>query len=236
MKKSKPLEAHLFYRFPLLAKILERSNNLFQLRLLDFYRAPETVREIKTITSDFDLQMQPFDAFALYTLAAMQARMPGVMVEVGVYRGGSTKLICMANQGRETFAFDTFGGLPAPSEADTQWGFAWFKQRQYSSDFVKVSEALRAYSNLHVVPGTFPESGDVIREKEISFAHVDVDLYRGTLDALMFLWPSMMPRGIILIHDSHAQGVKRAFEEFLEARPDADVFCCGASQVAIVKR
>ena len=236
MKKPKPLEAHLFYRFPFLGKVLERTNNLFQFRLLDFYRAPEIVREIKTITGDFDLQMQPLDAFTLYTLAAMQARSGGVMVEVGVYRGGSTKIVCLANGGQETFAFDTFAGLPQPSEADTQWGFAWFKQRQYAADVLCVSEALAAYSNLHLVAGTFPQSGDVLRGKEISFAHVDVDLYRGTLDTLIFLWPSMMPRGIILIHDSHAQGVKRALEEFLEARPDADVFYCGASQIAIVKQ
>jgi O-methyltransferase len=235
MHLSKPLEAHLFYRFPFIGKVLERTNNLFQFRLLDFYRGPEIVREIKRITTEFDLQMQPLDAFTLYTLAAMQARIPGVMVEVGVYRGGSTKLLCLANQGRETFAFDTFAGLPPPSEADTQWGFPWFKQRQYTADFLAVREALTAFSNLHLVAGTFPQSGNVLQDREITFAHVDVDLYRGTLDTLTFLWPSMTQRGIILIHDSHAQGVKRAVDEFLELCPEADVFYGGASQIAIVK-
>jgi O-methyltransferase len=209
MNPPKPVEAHLFYRFPLIGKVLERTNNLFQLRLLEFYRAPEIVREIKRITTDFDLQMQPLDAFTLYTLAAMQARIPGVMVEVGVYRGGSTKLLCLANQGRETFAFDTFAGLPGPSDADTQWGFAWFKQRQYTADFSSVREGLAAFSNLHLVAGTFPQSGDVLRDKEITFAHVDVDLYEGTLNTLRFLWPSLTQRAIMLIHDSHAQGVNR---------------------------
>jgi hypothetical protein len=234
--KRRPLAASIFYRWPVLSQVLAAVNSRFQFQLLRFYRDPAVVRNIASIIRDFDLQMQPFDAFTLHTLAAMQADLPGVMAEVGVYRGGSSKIISLASGGRETYSFDTFSGLPQPKEVDTYFGLRWFKNGQYAADYDSVVRSLSEFPNLHFVRGFFPESGDVLKDKRISFANVDVDLYQGTLDSLRFLWPLLLPGGVILVHDSHALGVRQAVNEFITSIPDARRFACGGSQVALVKR
>ena len=60
----------------------------------------------------------------------------------------------------------------------------------------------------------FPESGREIIEKSFCFVHLDVDLYKSTIDALRFFFPKMVQGGVILIHDFHSDGIQKAFEEF----------------------
>jgi hypothetical protein len=51
-----------------------------------------------------------------------------------------------------------------------------------------------------------------------SFVHLDADLYKSTLYSLNFFYPRLVDGGLILSHDYHAEGVKRAFHEFLKDR------------------
>ena len=51
--------------------------------------------------------------------------------------------------------------------------------------------------------------------------HLDVDLYRSTLQCLEYFWPRVLPGGVLLSHDySILPGVKQAFTEFTERTPE----------------
>ncbi len=65
----------------------------------------------------------------------------------------------------------------------------------------------------------FPASAaDLPSQLRFKFVHLDLDLYRSTLDGLHFFYPRLVHKGMIIAHDYGnwtAPGVKRAFDEFL---------------------
>lgn len=67
-----------------------------------------------------------------------------------------------------------------------------------------------------MIPGRVPETLAPYEGYRWRFAHLDMDLYEPTRTALEWLWPRMVPGGIINLHDYSAlQGVKKAVDDFL---------------------
>ncbi|MEW6183994.1 MAG: TylF/MycF/NovP-related O-methyltransferase [Bacillota bacterium] len=51
--------------------------------------------------------------------------------------------------------------------------------------------------------------------------HLDVDIYKSTLDCLDFFYSRVNTGSVILIHDYvQAAGVRKAFDEFFSNKPD----------------
>jgi hypothetical protein len=96
------------------------------------------------------------------------------------------------------------------------------------------AQYLARFTGVTLTKGKFPESGSILNGERLSFVNLDVDLYKGIIDSLNFLWEKMNDRGLILIHDSHLGGVKKAIAEFL-AGHKATSFDCGCSQTALVR-
>ena len=57
-------------------------------------------------------------------------------------------------------------------------------------------------------------TGKEIIDKKFCFVHLDVDLYKSTIESLRFFFPKMVLGGIILIHDYHSDGIQKAIKEF----------------------
>jgi hypothetical protein len=71
--------------------------------------------------------------------------------------------------------------------------------------------------------------------KQFSFVNLDVDLYESTLASLEFFYPRLAKGAILISHDySTCEGVKRAFDEFFNSRPEPVIALCG-SQCLIVR-
>jgi hypothetical protein len=174
--------------------------------------------------------MNPLDAYALYSLVRMQASALGSMVEIGMWRGGSARIICHLKGDKKFYGFDTFEGLPGRGEEDEKW----FREKQFSSRQEDVAANLAKFPGVTLTKGIFPESGSILNGERLSFVNLDVDLYKGTIDSLNFLWEKMSDRGLILIHDFHLGGVKKAVAEFLKSH-HAMSFDCGCSQTALVR-
>jgi hypothetical protein len=160
----------------------------------------------------------------------MQASVPGSIVEIGMYRGGSAGIICHLKGDKKFYGFDTFEGLPRRSNDDEKW----FREKQYSASQEGVAAYLANFPGVTLTKGIFPESGSILNGERFSFVNLDVDLYTGMIDSLNFLWERMSDRGLILIHDSHLGGVKKAVAEFLRSQ-NAMSFDCGCSQTALVR-
>lgn len=216
---------------PPLFNALESASKYFQMSLLKFYRDADAVAVIQQAFREADLQMNPFDAYTLYSLARMQASVPGCMVEIGMYRGGSAKIICGLKGDKRFFGFDTFEGLPGDRDHDDE---KWFKEKQYSANQDAVAAYLSSFTEVELIKGRFPDSGSILNGQRLSFVNLDVDLYKGMIASLEFLWEKMSDRGMILIHDTHLGGVKKALAEFLGGH-QAMLFECGCSQTALVR-
>jgi hypothetical protein len=157
------------------------------------------------------------------------------MAEVGVYQGGSAKIICHVKGEKKLHLFDTFSGLPKVTDNDTHFGVKYWKDGQFddTSD-LHVKNYLSKYPNVFLYKGEFPLTADPVKNNKFSFVHLDVDLYKSTLDSLEFFFPRLIRGGIILTHDYHSSGVQKAFNEFFQNKKIPFIELTG-SQCMIIK-
>jgi len=155
------------------------------------------------------------ERYNLWDLARRVRALPGAYAEAGVYDGGSARIICEVKQDAPLHLFDTFEGMPTTDQqADPHFVRGQFADTSLQS----VTDYLAAFQNIHFHKGFFPASAaDVPGDCVFKFVHLDMDLYRSTLDGLRFFYPRLVHRGMIVSHDYGnltAPGVKRAFDEF----------------------
>lgn len=204
----------------------------FQLRMLAIRKEGMLVSLIKEIQQRRGFSMWPDEMANVFHFANAATKLTGDYAEVGVFRGGSAKLICEAKGERPLHLFDTFEGLPTTGDHD--WSF---EESQYSESQDAVQSYLQenSYPNVFFYKGLFPETAKPVENKKFSFVHLDVDLLSSTLDALTFFYPRMERGGIILSHDfSTTFGVRKAFYDYYADKPEP-VFELGTSQCFTVK-
>lgn len=184
-----------------------------ELLLLSGYRKEVQVVElIRQIWKESDLSVTAGEAFLVHSLAQRQRQVTGAMAEVGVYRGGTAKLICEAKGDVALHLFDTFAGLPSPEQEDE--GF--FTEGWYAGRLEEVKAYLAGYDNVHFYAGDFPGTATGVEGTRFSFVHLDVDLYRSMKEGLAFFYPRLVPGGVILGHDYQLPGVRLAVDEYFD--------------------
>lgn len=77
-------------------------------------------------------------------------------------------------------------------------------------------------------------------KENFCFVNLDMDLYKPTLEGLLFFYPLMVHGGIIVVHDFFSkgyEGVNAAVKEFLDENPLLVPFPIGDNvSIAIQKR
>lgn len=150
----------------------------------------------------------------------------GDLVECGTARGGSAALMGLALKGvgadRTLWVFDTFEGLPPPSDADPDREIAERYTGAYRSPRADVSalfERLGISANARLIQGRFQETLPACRIGRIAVLHLDCDWYESVRCCLDSLYDRVSPGGVIQIDDyGHWQGARKAVDEFLAAR------------------
>jgi len=161
--------------------------------------------------------LSAFEQYLIYSVARAQSKHHGAIAEVGVFRGGSARLICEVKGDKPLHLFDTFEGLPESTEEDR----GVHRKHQYACGVEDVAAYLKDFDNVHFHKGIFPDSTEGVPDQQYCFAHFDVDLYDGTKACLEYFYPKMIPGGIIISHDySLLAGVQKAFDEFFEDKPE----------------
>lgn len=198
------------------------------------YATEERARVLKIverIRGEVDLLLDDSEACQIFNAVTQTAKVQGDLAEVGVFRGGSAKLICEAKDDRALHLFDTFEGLPDPDSGDARR----FHSGQFVALFEEVERYLRPYPNVFLYKGYFPDTAEPIGEKKFSFVHLDVDLYKSTLGCLNYFYSRMSRGGVLISHDyNNAEGVKRAFDDFFADKPEP-VLEVALSQAMVVK-
>lgn len=160
------------------------------------------------------------------------AAIDGDIVECGVADGSSlaalTSLLRAHGQVRQVWGFDSWAGLPAPSEADLGEASIAVGGMFSQASTAKVRDELHAYGlaneeiakTVKLVPGLFSETLPGYKGR-IALLHVDVDLYQSYLDCLANLWPRVETGGIVAF-DEYGEGdtwpgARRAVDEFFAA-------------------
>lgn len=169
------------------------------------------------------------------------ARVEGDYCEFGVYRGDTFGYVCRitalsaALKHMRCFAFDSFQGLPSPSNVDVLNGYTSnFKEGDFACSRKEFEENLRAQgvdmTRVRIIEGWFQ---DTLREEEataigiekIASAWIDGDLYESTVPVVQFLTHRLSVGSIVLFDDWRVfrnlpnRGEQRACSEWLKANP-----------------
>jgi len=100
---------------------------------------------IRRVISETDMLLLQDEAYQVLSCARATAKIPGEIAEVGVYRGGSARLMCEVLGKRSIYLFDTFEGLPNTDSMDARFGAG-----QYAAPFEKVQNYLNRFPNVYM--------------------------------------------------------------------------------------
>jgi hypothetical protein len=162
-------------------------------------------------------------------------RIPGAIVECGVWRGGSMMaaaltLLRVGDSERELYLYDTFAGMPPPSDADTtragERAADLLAQGDETSHIWAIAslEDVRAAvlgvgypeERIHFVEGLVEETVPATAPDQIALLRLDTDWYSSTKHELEHLYPRLAPGGVLILDDyGHWQGARRAVDEYL---------------------
>jgi O-methyltransferase len=138
----------------------------------------------------------------LWTLAKQSIKLDGVILEVGVWRGGTGAIIAAAvkNHSKKIFLADTFRGVVKAGFKDTN--YVGGEHSDTSLDVVSELISSLSLTNTTILEGIFPEETHHNITENIAMLHCDVDVYESARDIIDWCVPRMM-LGAILIFDDY---------------------------------
>lgn len=145
---------------------------------------------------------------SLYNVAKKSAALDGDFWDVGCNAGGSAMIMKLGAPKKHIHLFDSFEGLPKSSIEDNRID-------EKGKFTIECPDCLWILGDVHT--GWIPETFKGLENSKIVLAHIDLDLYQGTKDALNFISPRIVSGGSIVVDDygSNWAGVQKAVDEFL---------------------
>jgi hypothetical protein len=177
--------------------------------------------------------------YALYkaTQYTVAQKVPGDIVECGVWKGGSCMLSAlilkhMGETNKKIYMYDTYQGMSEPSTIDvSHWGGEamerWKKlQRGNHNEWAYVSlEEVKKnmfstgypQENLVFIKGKVQETIPQVMPDKVSLLRLDTDWYESTYHELLYLFPRLSQNGVIIIDDyGYWKGVKEATDKYFQ--------------------
>lgn len=210
--------------YAIFSKLVRFVNNLlldYNLSINYLHFDSALLKFIKKVRYEHDLGLTTQEAIQLYQSAKSALKIKGDYAEAGVYKGGSSMIICEAKDNRPLHLFDTFAGLPDPKTVDRNSSNFSLSAGEFDVSLDEVKQKLAKYDQVYFYPGFFPDIASPIKNRKFAFVHLDLDLYQSTKDALEFFYPRLNKGGIILTHDFIFRGVSKAFYDFFDKKQES---------------
>lgn len=154
---------------------------------------------------------------ALYQLLAQLESVPGQMLEVGTWRGGTAGIIASQLPDRTLYVADTFTGVVKSSP------WEHYQDGAHSDTSVESVQAFLTQDlelrNVVILQGVFPdESGGAVEDTDFCFVHIDVDVFESARDVFLFAWERLSANGVVVFDDygfrSACPGVTKLVDSF----------------------
>jgi O-methyltransferase len=164
--------------------------------------------------------------YVLHQFAKQASALPGDLAEVGVYKGGTAKLLALTTAPRAkkiVHLFDTFSGMPPADAAvdchhDGDLG---------DTSLQAVQRHLRDCNNVRFYPGFFPDTAGPIENLRFCLVHVDADIYQSVKDSCIFFYPRL-ESGAIMVFDDYGfpscPGARKAVDEFFSDKEEFPLY------------
>lgn len=166
----------------------------------------------------------------------------GDVAECGVREGKSALFMLEAvNAERHFWLFDSFEGLSDPTKGKDSLASAMDPKdgkRIFAGDVEKVRTNFLGRDNVHLLAGWIPSRFAEVADRTFALVHIDVDLYRPTLESLEFFYPRVHRQGMIICDDygsGNYPGARAAVDEFF-ADKEEGIVELPQGQAFVVKR
>jgi O-methyltransferase len=163
-------------------------------------------------------------------LAKRIVKVPGCIVECGVWRGGMIAgMAALLGGHRHYYLFDSFEGLPPAKEIDGKDALNWqwdvsspnyYDNCKAPEHFAEEAMKLAGAPSFELVKGWFEKTlpGKNFGEP-IALLRLDADWYDSTMVCLEHLFEKVAPGGLIMLDDYYTwDGCSRALHDFLSRR------------------
>jgi len=157
----------------------------------------------------------------------------GNVAELGVYKGGITRMLALMLPDKTVYGFDTFAGLPSLKHT-----IDFHSEGEFSANLAEVTKYLSDLPNVVLKPGIFPDTTAGLHDEQFALVHLDADFYESTRLALSFFWPKMVEGGVIVLDDygwKNCEGVTKAVDDFIAATHNAMLTVTSPSQAVITQ-
>lgn len=154
---------------------------------------------------------------------------PGEVIECGSYQGATGLLLALLGRAnglnQNLLLLDTFSGTPAPGRYDGGRSAEEFAQPADQVTVLrKQAEMLGVADRVKIHCGLFSDSFVKLRtQQRFAFAHIDANIYSGTLEACEFVLPRMNQGGAVVFDDYNGVcdlGARLAIEKYFRDRPE----------------
>lgn len=167
-------------------------------------------------------------------------KIPGDLVECGVWNGGSVLLMALALQhfgdtSRRIYLYDTFAGMPKPDDVDRDWDGipalpTWKAKHQpdspspnfgFGGTVEMVQEVVYGSGypkeKFVFVKGLVEDTIPAIKPDAVALLRLDTDFYSSTYHELTYLYPDLVAGGVLIIDDyGYFQGARIATDQYIE--------------------
>ena len=155
---------------------------------------------------------------------ALGDRIPGDLIETGVWRGGATIfmrgcLLALGDVERTVWVADSFAGLPAPDPAyAADADDVHHTIPELAVSLAQVQGNFRRYGLLdervRFLEGWFKNTLPSAPIRELAVMRLDGDMYGSTIEALQALYPKLSPGGFVIIDDYCIASCRQAVTDF----------------------
>lgn len=171
----------------------------------------------------------------------IEKRVPGDLIETGVWRGGATIFMRGVLQAygvtdRNVWVADSFEGLPEPDPERFPAEARFHNQslvknvyKNFAVDLDSVRANFAAYGlldpSVRFLKGWFKDTLPAAPVERLAIMRLDGDYYESTHDALTSLYDKLSPGGYVIIDDYGEDAwtyCRRAVDEFRDARHITD--------------
>lgn len=144
-----------------------------------------------------------YRCWELYQMVKEVQNVPGDILEVGVWRGGTGLMLAAAAKrwasDKMVWLADTFTGVVKAGPKDKDYVGGEHADTSFDTASSLLQNAgMGAYCFLN---GIFPEDTAHIIPGKISLCHIDVDVYQSALDIVNWLKPRMVSGAVIVFDD-----------------------------------
>lgn len=204
--------------------------------------SPEVAETVRAVADYTKTTPEARAALCSATEYVVRARVPGDVVECGVWRGGSMMAVALtlrrlSSDDRTFWLYDTFAGMTKPGEHDVRlWdgavastGFDSGRSGNGAHEWaradltdVRHNLGTTGYpaEQVRFVVGSVEDTIPDNAPEQISLLRLDTDFHDSTRHELEHLWPRLSEGGVLIVDDYGSwRGARKAVDDFFAARP-----------------